>query len=858
VIAMIALPVVAVTAADVLITTVDVSGPEGLDRRIGAADASVSFQPGHAVVQDFDPDQGYRVMGRARDAVPATLDTVAAALGRDVPALERRAGRVQATTDHGVMSAWALEVDLEDPLADGLVRVAAGRLPHQGAAEVVVNQIVVDRGLPVGSTIKPAEGKALTVVGVVTMAYSSDLPVLIAPPGALDPGAMQEDSVDWLIGGGPVSWAEVQQLNEVGALALSREVITNPPPLSALSPALGFEPDGQDKAFLAVLALVVTMALLEIALLAGPAFAVSARQQARSLALVAAAGGTPAQARRAVLAGGIVLGGLSAMIGVVLGLAAAWLLQPVAEHYNDTWLGPFDVRWSHVLAIALFAVLSAVLAAAVPAVLAARQDVVAVLAGRRGDPAPSRRSPVVGIALVAAGIAGSAFGARQGGNAGIFAITAAAVVAVIGAILLMPLLLALLAALMRRLRPRLPLRFAVRDAARHRTRTVPAVAAVMATVAGVVALAVAFSSDQKEYDVTYVPLLAMGKTVVTGDATPAQWRQITEAARRVAPESTPEAVRGFASYSESGETVMLRVSYRGVRHQRDLQGRSSLGSTDLVASSLPTGLPGISAQDRARADRALAAGGIVVFVDHELSGRQVRVRAWTFSPDGGKRHAAGEVSVPGTFIRAGANSAPATSVSSPEAVAGLDARPTVVGLYLGGRPLTGQQEQDLTESLTATTPSVSVWVERGPETDQQTLLVYGILFGLGAVLMLGGTLTATFLALSDARPDLATLAAVGAEPRARRSVAASYALVVGLVGSALGAGLGLVPGIAASFPLTGNTWATEDMQGNPLPTHYLDIPWLLIVALVLALPLVTAAVVWLSARSRLPMVARLQ
>ena len=29
-----------------------------------------------------------------------------------------------------------------------------------------------------------------------------------------------------------------------------------------------------------------------------------------------------------------------------------------------------------------------------------------------------------------------------------------------------------------------------------------------------------------------------------------------------------------------------------------------------------------------------------------------------------------------------------------------------------------------------------------------------------AVLMLGGTLTATFLALSDARPDLATLSAV--------------------------------------------------------------------------------------------------
>jgi putative ABC transport system permease protein len=38
---------------------------------------------------------------------------------------------------------------------------------------------------------------------------------------------------------------------------------------------------------------------------------------------------------------------------------------------------------------------------------------------------------------------------------------------------------------------------------------------------------------------------------------------------------------------------------------------------------------------------------------------------------------------------------------------------------------------------------------------------------------------------------------------------------------------------------------------------FLDIPWLLVAAIVLALPLLTAAVVGLSARSRLPLVARL-
>ena len=46
-----------------------------------------------------------------------------------------------------------------------------------------------------------------------------------------------------------------------------------------------------------------------------------------------------------------------------------------------------------------------------PAFIASRQDVVAVLAGRRGDRAPSLRSPMLGVLLLAAGIA--AVGVRR-------------------------------------------------------------------------------------------------------------------------------------------------------------------------------------------------------------------------------------------------------------------------------------------------------------------------------------------------------------------------------------------------------------------------------------------------------------
>ena len=165
----------------------------------------------------------------------------------------------------------------------------------------------------------------------------------------------------------------------------------------------------------------------------------------------------------------------------------------------------------------------------------------------------------------------------------------------------------------------------------------------------------------------------------------------------------------------------------------------------------------------------------------------------------------------------------------------------------------------LREVVQGMSDNAYLYVERGYQNDNATNIVLAILFTLGGVLMLGGTLTATFLALSDARPDLATLSAVGATPRTRRGVAAAYALVVGFVGALLGAAVGFIPGIAITYPLTSTSWAAGglDARGNALPSHFIDVPWTLVIGLVVVLPLLTALIVGLTARSRLPLVARL-
>jgi putative ABC transport system permease protein len=504
--------------------------------------------------------------------------------------------------------------------------------------------------------------------------------------------------------------------------------------------------------------------------------------------------------------------------------------------------------------------LSAFLAAVVPAAIASRQDVVAVLAGRRGDRSPSLRSPLVGLVLLGVGIAGSVFGARGGGE---FVIAVSAIPAVLGMILLVPVVLALVA----RLSGRLPLvlRYAVRDASRHRTRTVPAVAAVAATVAGVVALGVGMTSDEAENRATYSPSVAAGVGIVTdfnfeepGAQPP--WARLRGVLDRELPSGTVTEQRGLQEYD----------SYTEVRGPDDLpllqSSGSSLGSNVLVSDGpLPVGLIGVADRDVAAAERALREGGVVAFVDpgRTVDAATVRLVRNGYDPATGEPTDPQEAELTATFVTLAEPWAGPSAVISTAAAQALEAPVATVALAVTGT-VTEQQQEDVNEALAAVSATAALYVERGYVADDETVIAQLVLLGLGGVLMLGGTLTATFLALSDARPDLATLSAIGAAARTRRGVAAAYAVVVGGVGAVLGAAVGFIPGIAVTFPLTsqsgddciivgsGSCQATGVSVGP-----FLDVPWLMILGLVVVLPLVTALIVGVFARSRLPLVARL-
>ncbi|HZK36584.1 MAG TPA: FtsX-like permease family protein, partial [Aeromicrobium sp.] len=122
-------------------------------------------------------------------------------------------------------------------------------------------------------------------------------------------------------------------------------------------------------------------------------------------------------------------------------------------------------------------------------------------------------------------------------------------------------------------------------------------------------------------------------------------------------------------------------------------------------------------------------------------------------------------------------------------------------------------------------------VERGYQSDAPFILLLLAIIGGAAVLI--GTLSATGLALNDARPDFATLNAIGAAPVTRRVMAAAQALTIGGIGVGLGLIIGFLPGVLSARSLT--DYGTG--SGSTL-----DLPWMLFGILAIVVPLLAALV----------------
>ena len=134
---------------------------------------------------------------------------------------------------------------------------------------------------------------------------------------------------------------------------------------------------------------------------------------------------------------------------------------------------------------------------------------------------------------------------------------------------------------------------------------------------------------------------------------------------------------------------------------------------------------------------------------------------------------------------------------------------------------------------------VFAYVELGPEAADDAILL--IVAAIAAFVTLVGVAISVALSAAEGRGDLATLAAVGADPRRRRALAGSQALLIAGLGCALGVALG----VFVAFTARATTGSPDFV-----------IPWANLAVTGVAVPLLAVLVAALFTPGRLPLVRR--
>jgi putative ABC transport system permease protein len=907
VVVMVAVPTLLLSLVVTLAATTDISGAEKIPSTMGSGQALVEGPEAGRVLQGPDPNSGASSsFGDAR-VIPGfspegngfdNADAVSRIVGAPVSPLGTFPVRM--TVGERRVSMEGLALDGSVGLGDRL-RLLSGRWPR-GGTEALVTAYGTSKGLPTsGRATVSVNGTQHTfdIVGTAsTQSLYSGGEGLVVP---VPPEGSGVGGNTWIVrGSDPVTWTDVRALNEYGLRVTSAAVLRDPPSVDQLDPDIREMSSGDASQMRLLVGLGAAMLLITTALLVGPAFAVSAARQRRTLALAASNGASTPVLRRTVLAQALVLGSASAVAGTVLGVVVTpTVLRLVTSDLDTARSAPgLDIRWGLLAGIALCAVASTLVAALAPARRLGRLDIVGVMRGQSVSPRPSLLVLAAGVLLTvvgavvvlgSTGVAGlpnvsSLVGIQTGGE---FVVTIGAVVLILGTLFLVPVILAGVG----RLGGHLPttLRMAARDLARHRSRSAPSVAAVLAAVAGLTFGLTGLASDTEQARRDYTPQTLPGEALVSywGEAVPAGTVRATAPGLVVT--ENPAFDGGDPMMTGANPTTPYRVSFVNVvppgctpertvqdmEWQPDSDAEANAGPPCMVAGTTASGngqvmvLPadelvrrlGLDAEqsDAVRAGAAVVRGLPATAL---TAGKATLVRGtYAVDPQATEMTDADvqvtqEVSVP---------------VLSLPAAPDTDARMLGSSLVLAADTPVTKEWPTRVQSITVRDPSgaavtnevaerlqevlgdeVGITVERGFSRDDK--VVVAVLLGVFALLILVITLTSTALTLAEQQSDQATLAALGATRGTRRVMAAAAAFLLAAVGCVLGVAVGLVPGIAIARPLTSNGW--DSVTGVPVGQEtILVIPWLSLLVVGVLVPLVAGAIAWAGIR-KAPQVTR--
>ena len=352
-----------------------------------------------------------------------------------------------------------------------LLALRTGIYP-EGPGEIAVTDGVAESlQLEIGSTLD-LDGRRRTVVGIVeNPAKLSDEFALISPSSA------RPELVDLYVDATEAEHDSfVRSLGDRSSSLYSGSMIKGS--------------DVSETAETLAMFSVATVFLLLASLIAAAGFAVVAQRRLRQLGMLAAVGATGKHLRLVMLTNGAVVGTLAAVIGTIAGLGLWLVFAPTLESAVDHRIDRLSLPWVLIAMAGLVAIAGATAAAWWPGRTVARLPVLLALSGRPPKPRPARHSAIAAATLIAIGIGCLALSDRDSPPL----IIAGLLTTILGSLLLGPLAIRTFSAVAGRvsIAPRL----ALRDLARYQARSGAALAAVTLALGIAVTVVVIASAEE--------------------------------------------------------------------------------------------------------------------------------------------------------------------------------------------------------------------------------------------------------------------------------------------------------------------------------------------------------------------------
>ena len=701
-----------------------------------------------------------------------------------------------------------------------LLALRSGSYP-EGPREVALTDGVAESlRLEIGSTLA-LDGRRRTVVGIVeNPSKLSDEFALVAPSSASP---------------------EVVDLFVNASFAAHDDFTDSVGEPSAYTGSMLKGNDVSETAETLAMFSVATVFLLLASLVAAAGFAVVAQRRLRQLGMLAAVGATGKHLRLVLLTNGAVVGTIAAVSGTIAGLGLWLVFAPTLESAVDHRIDRLSLPWVLVAMAGLLAIAGAIAAAWWPGRMVARLPVLLALSGRPPKPRPARHSAIAATALIVVGIGCLALSDRETE----LLIVAGLLATILGSLLLGPLAIRTFSAVAGRvsIAPRL----ALRDLARYQARSGAALAAVTLSLGIAAAVVVIASAEEakkasepasvsdRQIRVYLGP--SEDRTLTPVDA-PAQLDRLAEGARGIAAKLDGATVIPLRKATEPGtvpgrfprgdtqfiHAVELVRSFRSPEGGKNYRVQSqTYVATPAVLAYLGIDPATIDPGTDFLVDRSATADDLVIpnltsrteipvtnvqKIDtggHLFGAASGRNAPYFITPNGLRRH--GWKQIPAGW------------------------------LVQSSRPLTTDQTADARDAAAEAGLTIETRRKNNPPTE-----VMAIATAAGALLALAILAMTVGLIRGESAGDLRTLTAAGATSGIRRTLTATTAGALALLGAILGAAGAYVVLLALYH---------DDLG------YLSDIPVLYLALAVIGVPLAAAAAGWLVAGREPPAIARM-